>query len=223
MEYRTADSRKQFDRWSRRYDRDLLQRAFFEPSHRMVMEELCPKDRCILDVGCGTGRLAGRLLERFPDSQVWGLELSDGMIRAARRSEAAGSGRLHLVQGDSERLPFASDTFDAITCTHCFHHFPRQDRVVAEMFRVVRPGGRVLIIDGDRDRLWGRLLYDIFVVMVEGPVRHLTGQAFRSLYEAAGFAEVSQRRRRGPLPFLMTVGHAAKAHPAAERPYRLSA
>jgi ubiquinone/menaquinone biosynthesis C-methylase UbiE len=221
MAYTTTDSRRQFDRWSRRYNRDLLQTFFFEPSHRMILDELTASDQRILDVGCGTGRLAATILGHFSATQVWGLELSDGMLSRCRELEEFGRGRLHLVQADSERLPFASDFFDVITCTHCFHHFPHQERVVAEMYRVLQPGGRLLIIDGDRDRLWGRFLYDFCVVLVEGPVRHLTSQAFQQLYEVSGFAEVSHRRRRGPLPFVLTRGQAMK--PAAPKEYRLSA
>jgi ubiquinone/menaquinone biosynthesis C-methylase UbiE len=115
-----------------------------------------------------------------------------------------------VVQGDSERLPFADDTFDVVTCAHSFHHYPHQDRVVTEMHRVLRPGGRLLIIDGDRDGLWGRLVFDVVVVLMEGPVRHLTGRAFQELYHDCGFTDVSQQRRGGPLPFLMTVGRAVK-------------
>jgi ubiquinone/menaquinone biosynthesis C-methylase UbiE len=223
MAYQTADSRKQFDHWSSHYNGDWLQLFFFEPAHRMVLKELHATDQRILDIGCGTGRLAAAILRRFPHLHVWGLELSDGMLRECLKLEEASGGRLHLVQGDSERLPFASDTFDAITCTHCFHHFPHQDRVVAEMYRVLRPGGRLLIIDGDRDRWWGRLLFDVLVVLVEGPVRHLTGQAFRELYQASGFEDISQRRRRGPLPFLLTRGLAVKPRRSEQREYRLSA
>ena len=67
-------------------------------------------------------------------------------------------------------------------CAACgqFHHYPRQDVVAAEMHRVLRPGGRLYIIDGDRDRLWGRLVYDVVVVMMEGAVKHLSRAAFRS-------------------------------------------
>jgi ubiquinone/menaquinone biosynthesis C-methylase UbiE len=205
-----ADARKEFDRWSRWYDRDLLQPLFFQPSHRMLLEMLSPADQRILDVGCGTGVFAARVLERFPDTHVCGLDLSEGMLcKAAARCQAARD-RIHLVQGDSERLPFADDVFDAVTCTHSFHHYPRQDRVVAEMHRVLRPGGRLLIIDGDRDRLWGHLIFDVLVVLVEGPVHHMASRALRQLYREAGFENVSQRRRRGPLPFLMTVGEAVK-------------
>ncbi|HXG10254.1 MAG TPA: class I SAM-dependent methyltransferase [Gemmataceae bacterium] len=223
MVYQTADSRRQFDRWSSRYDRDWLQTFFFEPAHRMVLEELTAADRRVLDVGCGTGRLAAAILGRFPAAQVWGLELSDGMLRECRKLKELAGGRLHLVQGDSERLPFADDAFDVVTCTHCFHHFPYQDRVAAEMHRVLRPGGRLLIIDGDRDRWWGRLLFDVLVVLVEGPVRHLTSEGFRQLYRASGFDQISQRRRGGPLPFVLTCGRAVKPAHSGQQAYRRSA
>src|SRR5262249_7381833 len=118
--------------------------------------------------------------------------------------------RFHLVRGDSERLPFADDTFDVVTCTHSFHHYPQQERVVTEMYRVLRPGGRLLLIDGDRDGLWGRLIFDVFVVLMEGPGRHLPGAASGDLFGRAGFDDVSQRRRGGPLPFLLTTGRAVK-------------
>jgi ubiquinone/menaquinone biosynthesis C-methylase UbiE len=221
MAYTTADSQRQFDRWSCRYNRDLLQRFFFGPAHRMILNELRPSDRRILDIGCGTGRLAAVILRHFPAAQVWGLELSAGMLGRCRELEEFERGRLHLVRADSEHIPFASDFFDVVTCTHCFHHFPHQEQVVAEMYRVLRPGGRLLIIDGDRDRLWGRFLFDVCVVLVEGSVRHLTSRAFRRLYEVSGFAAVSHRRRRGPLPFVLTRGRAVK--PFARPAYRQSA
>ena len=61
------------------------------------------------------------------------------------------AGQVLPVQGDSERLPFATGSFDFVTCTNSFHHYPRQNRAVVEMHRVLRPGGRLLIIDGYRD------------------------------------------------------------------------
>jgi ubiquinone/menaquinone biosynthesis C-methylase UbiE len=210
MTYCTADAKLEFDRWSRRYDWDPLQFFFFRPSHRMLLDLMGPGDANVLDIGCGTGIFASQVLERLPGAHVWGLDLSDGMLAQAQARCRATAGRLHLVQGDSERLPFASDSFDVVTCSHSFHHYPRQERVLSEMHRVLRPGGRLLIVDGDRDRWWGHLVFEVLVVAMEGPVRHLTSGAFRDLYRTTGFGNVYQRRRGGPLPFLLTVGDAIK-------------
>src|ERR1700752_3257700 len=109
----TAEAKKEFDQWSARYDRDILQFCFFRPAHRMLLANLTAEDRRVLDVGCGTGRFAASVLHEFPESRVGGLDLSDGMLQQCQRRSEAASGRLHLVQGDSERLPFGDNAFDA--------------------------------------------------------------------------------------------------------------
>lgn len=221
MAYDKADARREFERWSTGYDRDLLQHFLFKPAHRMLLNALNVADGRVLDVGCGTGQFASRVLAHYPNTQVWGLDLCPGMLGQARQRVHAADGRFHLVQGDSEHLPFADDSFDAITCSHSFHHYPDQGRVVAEMHRVLRPGGRLFIIDGDRDRPWGWFVFNVVVVLMEGAVNHLTGRAYRDLYARAGFMELTQQRHRGVLPFLMTVGRAAK--PAITAPRRRAA
>jgi ubiquinone/menaquinone biosynthesis C-methylase UbiE len=206
MGYQTAEAARQFQRWSRRYDRDPLQWLFFQPSHRALLDQLGADDRWLLDVGCGTGQFAVRALQHLPHMQICGLDLSDAMLRQGRHRFEEVEGSLHLVRGDSAHLPFADDTFDVITCAHSFHHYPRQEQAVAEMHRVLRPGGRLLIVDGDRDRWWGHFLFDVVVVLLEGAVRHVSSRSFRKMFHEAGFMDIRQRRRRGPLPFLLTIG-----------------
>jgi ubiquinone/menaquinone biosynthesis C-methylase UbiE len=208
MTYEIARAREEFDRWSRRYDGDPLQRLFFQPSHRILLELLGEEHRRILDVGCGTGQFALRVLDRYARATVVGLDLSTNMLRRAR--ERYGKAALDLVCADSERLPFADGTFDAVTCSHSFHHYPNQEQVLMEMHRVLRRGGRLLLIDGDRDRWWGRFLFDCLVVWLEGPVRHQPSRVLRRLFQETGFEKICQRRRRGPLPFLVTIGQARK-------------
>jgi ubiquinone/menaquinone biosynthesis C-methylase UbiE len=210
MAYATADAKREFDQWSSSYDKGLLQTIFFRPAHRMLLAAMRPGENQILDIGCGTGSFAARALKSRPQASVVGLDLSEGMLAQCHERLRAADGRLQLVRGDSQRIPFADNSFDALTCSHSFHHYPRQDLVASEMFRVLRPGGRLYIIDGDRDRLWGRLVYDVVVVMMEGAVKHLSRAAFRSLYTSAGFVDVHQIRQRSILPFMMTVGEARK-------------
>jgi ubiquinone/menaquinone biosynthesis C-methylase UbiE len=187
----------------------------------MLLEALRPTDQWILDIGCGTGVFATRVLDCLPRAHVCGIDLSEGMLRKCQQRLEASGGAFSVVQGDSAHLPFADDTFDAVTCTHSFHHYPQQERAAREMHRVLRPGGRLMIIDGDRDRPWGRLVFDVVVVLMEGPVRHLSGRAFRDIFVSSGFEQISQRRRGGPLPFLLTIGEAVK--PAQATPTRKAA
>src|SRR5947209_13204336 len=100
MAYLTADAKKEFDLWSRHYDQDVLQHFFFHPAHRMMLAKMTAADRRVLDIGCGTGKFAACVLEDFPESQVWGIDLSDGMLGQCRARCEAAAGRLHLVQGD---------------------------------------------------------------------------------------------------------------------------
>src|ERR671934_2804884 len=101
MEYCTPPAPPQFARWSRRYDWDPLKPLFFRPSHRMILDALGPDVRRILDIGCGTGRFAARVLQHLPNAEVWGLDLSRGMVHRATRRQQDFLGRLQLVLGDS--------------------------------------------------------------------------------------------------------------------------
>lgn len=210
MGYHTCDARLEFDGWSRRYDRDPLQKLLFIPSHRMMVQRFQRSEERILDIGCGTSRFAEQVLSEFPKAEVVGLDLCPTMLRTSQTRPFTGRERLRLVQGDSQKLPFADNSFDLVTCSHSFHHYPNQLQVVSEMHRVLRPEGRLMIIDGDRDRWWGRLIFDVIVVLMEGRVKHLTGQAMAGLYQTVGFTDIVQFRRKGFLPFLLTVGTAMK-------------
>lgn len=213
MSYRISTAMAEFDRWSRSYDHSLLQRFFFRPSHDLILDHLTPDDQEILDIGCGTSLFAERVMQRFPEARVWGLDLSNRMLRQGVARYSRRLSQLHVVRGDSERLPFRDDSFDVVTCSHSFHHYPHQDRVVSEMYRVLRPGGRLMIIDGDRDGFWGRLVFDVVVTLAEGNVHHCSRKRFRKLFRGNGFQQVRQHQRGGFLPFVLTIGQANK--PAA--------
>lgn len=200
-------AQNQFDSWSKSYDRSILQKLFFRPSHDMILQnvELKAGDR-VLDVGCGTGIFAGRIARQYPGANVVGLDLSPGMLQIARHNCKHLDENVQFVEGDSEHLPFADDSFDVVTCVHSFHHYPNKHRVLAEMERVLRPGGIVCIIDGNRDNWWGYLVFDWVVTTIEGLVHHCSGKEFRDLYEQAGFGQVQQFRRGGVAPFMLTLG-----------------
>jgi ubiquinone/menaquinone biosynthesis C-methylase UbiE len=210
--YDKRQAAEEFSRWSESYDRCVLQWLLFGPSHRAMIGRIRARfgDRPIrvLDIGCGTGLFAARLREALPGARVTGVDLVSGMLARGRERWRKLAETAAPVQGDSERLPFDSAAFDVVTCANSFHHYPHQDRAVAEMRRVLRPGGRLILVDGYRDAPYGWLIYDVCVALREGNVHHCSRARVRALMEAAGLGAVEQKVHRGFAPFLLSEAEA---------------
>src|SRR5579864_3695523 len=223
MAYDRHQAADEFTRWSGSYDRCILQWLLFGPSHRAIIKRvrawLGDRQPRILDVGCGTGVFAARIRQSLPNAQVWGVDLVSGMLSKGAERWRRHSGHIIPVQGDSERLPFATSAFDVVTCANSFHHYPHQDRAIAEMHRVLRPGGRLMLIDGYRDAPWGWFIYDVCVAGVEGDVHHASARRFRELFTQAGLQAVAQTVHRGPAPFLLNEAVAAEPAPVLPAPH----
>lgn len=97
-----------------------------------------------LDVGCGTGAVLELLHARYPSKHLTGLDLTPGMIDVARAKQLD---NVSFVVGDAEALPFEPRSFDAVLCSNSFHHYPHPERFFAEVARVLRPGGRLVLRD----------------------------------------------------------------------------
>jgi ubiquinone/menaquinone biosynthesis C-methylase UbiE len=151
----------------------------------------------------------------MPQTRIWGVDLVSAMLVQGDARWRSDSNHMVAVQGDSERLPFPSAAFDVVTCANSFHHYPHQERAVAEMRRVLKPGGRLFLVDGCRDGLWGWFIYDVCVAGVEGDVLHASGRRVRDLFRRAGFVETEQKVHRNLAPFLLTEG-VARAIPASK-------
>jgi len=223
MSYDKHQATLEFSRWSDSYDRCILQWMLFGPSHRVLIGRIRAVSRGrpirMLDVGCGTGMFASAVRAALPAVKVVGIDLVAEMLAKGDSRWRLHSGHVFPVQGDSERLPFSSASFDIVTCANSFHHYPHQDRAVAEMRRVLKPGGRLMIIDGYRDNLWGWLIYDVCVAGVEGNVRHASAARFRDLMTQAGLQAIAQRVHFGLAPFLITEGIAAEPIPVIPTPH----
>ncbi len=105
-------------------------------------------DEHVLDVGCGTGALAYALAPLV--GEVVGVDASEELLAPAREHAPPGC---TFVVGDAEALPFPYGDFDLVGCLRVLHHVRRPELVVAEIARVTRPGGRILLADqlGDVD------------------------------------------------------------------------
>jgi demethylmenaquinone methyltransferase / 2-methoxy-6-polyprenyl-1,4-benzoquinol methylase len=139
--------RAMFDRIARVYDRmNSVMTAGMHHRWRERAADLAglrPGDRA-LDVATGTGDLAIALSRRVaPGGEVVGSDFSDGMLALARRKAP----ELRWEWGNALSLPYADDAFDAATVGFGARNFSDLDRGLAEMARVVRPGGRVVVLE----------------------------------------------------------------------------
>jgi len=108
----------------------------------------------VLDVGCGPGTDTIPLAELVGgDGFVHGIDRDESMVAEAgrRAADAAVAGRVEHRTGDAYALPWDDATFHAVRCERLFLHLDRPERATAEMVRVTRPGGRVVLMDTD----WG--------------------------------------------------------------------
>jgi ubiquinone/menaquinone biosynthesis C-methylase UbiE len=101
--------------------------------------------KSILDVGSGAGQIAGHLLDfADPDARITCIDLSQPMLRRAR--QRLKSDRPSYVVADVTSLPFADNSFDGITCGYVLEHVPDPPLGLKELARVLRPGGRMLLL-----------------------------------------------------------------------------
>jgi ubiquinone/menaquinone biosynthesis C-methylase UbiE len=140
---------ERFNRWAASYDRHYLQRLIFEPVQETILAVAAaefPEPTAILDVGCGTGRLLRTAEQRFPAARLEGVDAAVEMVRYAQGVLPAAS-RITFRQATAERLPFADAQFDLVFSTMTFHHWNDQRAGIAEVARVLKPGGRWLLAD----------------------------------------------------------------------------
>jgi len=169
-----------FDRIAHRYD--LLNHLFslnIDKRWRRRVNEFLPKgDRLdVLDLACGTG---DQLLALYAGGRVQsgvGIDLAENMLALGRRKiDAAGLGnRLQLQTGDAQRLAFADSSFDVVTISFGIRNMVDVGLALCEVLRVLRPGGRVLVLEFSLPR--SRLTRSVYLFYL----RHILPRLGRAL------------------------------------------
>ena len=169
----------------RPYDEVLVPRMF-EPWARLLADELAvAPGEAVLDVACGPGSATRVLAARVgPSGRVTGCDLSEGMLATARSKPPVGDGaEIEYLAAPADALPVGDAEFDLVTCQQGLQFFPDRPRALAEMRRVLRPGGRVGIA--------------VWRAIAEVPPFEAVRQA---IAEVAG-SELAERYAAGPWGF----------------------
>jgi SAM-dependent methyltransferase len=143
----------------------------------------------VLDLGCGTGHTALAFAAR--GAAVEALDLTAEMLAQGRRmAEERGLANVRFREGDVARLPFADAAFDVVTSRLSAHHYAHPDAAVREVARVLRPGGRLLLVDSvaPADPAQDTFLNAIEVLRDPSHARDHTVDQWCALIEAAGLA-----------------------------------
>ena len=181
---------REYDFLARYYDR--IWAFYIRETTRKTLDRLeAPIRARVLDVGCGTGEMLRQLRMTRPSVTLSGIDPCKKML--ALSYEKLGD-VVDLRQGYAESLPYADDSFDAVISNSVFHYIREPRKALAEMARVLVPGGQLLITDWSRDYMMCRLC-DRVLRLIEGAhVQVYSGDELRALLKAGGFIEIAVER-----------------------------
>jgi demethylmenaquinone methyltransferase/2-methoxy-6-polyprenyl-1,4-benzoquinol methylase len=207
-----------FTRVASRYDlmNDLMSAGVHRLWKDAMMDWLAPRaGQRLIDVAGGTGDIAFRFLARAPGARASVVDLTESMLIEGRaRAEAQQmADALDWTVGDAMALPFADACFDVYTISFGIRNVTRIDRALAEAYRVLRPGGRLMVLEFSQipnealQWLYDRYSFNVIPAMgqvvandrdsyqylVESIRRFPDQEAFASMIRAAGFAQVKYR------------------------------
>lgn len=177
--------REEFNRWAEAGRGEEMER-----DHRRIAEKtlelmnIRPTDR-ILDMSCGAGWLSAEFARRVPQGQVVGLDLSDEMIRRAR-ARYHDHANLMFVVGGVDEIPWDDDVFTNVISVEAFYYYPDQPRALAEVLRVLRPGGSAwILINLYKENIYSHGWADKLGV----PVWIRSGDEYCAMMREVGFIE----------------------------------
>ncbi|WP_017318797.1 class I SAM-dependent methyltransferase [Mastigocladopsis repens] len=187
-----AKVRQQYDRLADIYDRRWHSYVTDTLSFLNTWAELSPQAR-VLDVACGTGEFEQVILAENPTQSIIGVDISEKMLAIARHKCRNYSNAVFQTASAS-LLPFADRTFDVVISANAFHYFDRPETALSEMKRVLKPDGRVIILDWCKDYFLCRLCDRILPLFDSAYKQCYTQDEFHRLLIDVGF-EIQRDRR----------------------------
>ena len=188
--------RQEFNRWAEAGRGEGMEQDHL-PIVLPVLDRmrLSPEDN-VLDVGCGAGWLSRLLAEQVPEGRVVGVDISDEMIRRARRSNADLENAMFVI-GEAEELPWDANFFNHAISVEAAYYWPDPLGALREVQRVLREGGKAWLLinyyrENEHAHQWGTIL--------SIPAHLRSGAEWVALFTEAGFSDVKHERIPDPTP-----------------------
>jgi ubiquinone/menaquinone biosynthesis C-methylase UbiE len=187
---------ERFDQWAGTYEDSRLQRIFFDRIHEATVAlaaGIVDNPGCVLDVGCGTGKLLRRASALWPEAKFFGVDPANGMVEMAKRLTPGAT----FFTGMAEALPLKEASVDLAMSTTSFHHWQDQAAGIREIARVLRPGGCFILVDAS---------FPEWFVRIFRPKRFHSPAQMRALFTQAGL-EIQAQKRLVWGRWLATIGN----------------
>lgn len=172
-------SKTNFDQQASTYDNDIKgqhARSLYPVLLKKISEVPC---HTVLDLGCGTGEMIKRILQQDKNKSLYGIDLSEKMLDVAKNKLGK---EVTFVLGDSEDIPFSDSFFDVVYCNDSFHHYPAPDKVLSEVYRVLKPHGIFIMCDCWQPAI-GRAIMNFYMKhSSEGDVKIYSEHEIRDLF-----------------------------------------
>src|SRR5574337_299239 len=155
----------------------------------------------VLDIGCGSGWLTRLIAERVPEGRGVGMDVSDEMVRRARRATGDDDrfGHVMFIVGEVQEIPWEANFFTRVISVESAYYWPDPAKGLREIFRVLREGGSAWLLinyyryrDNPHCHQWGKVL--------TVPMHLLSAAEWEGLFHDAGFTDVAHRRIPDPTP-----------------------
>lgn len=190
MDKKEQQSKKAYDRIADDYENTFdgkFTRSFKDELVLAVRLDDCAE---VLDVACGNGELLARLNHKTPIRGT-GIDISDEMIRVAKAKYPG----FEFYTSSCAPLPFKDNTYDALTVSAAFHHFPDPDGFAAEAFRVLKRGGRLYVAEIHFPAPF-RQLFNVLILPLynAGDVKIYPSAELLKIFSKAGFTNLSVHR-----------------------------
>jgi SAM-dependent methyltransferase len=188
--------RTEFNRWAESGKGEAMEEDHLPIALPMLAKMALRADENVLDVGCGAGWLVRLIAREVTEGRIVGMDISDEMVRHARRVCADVENALFIV-GASEEIPWEANFFTRAVSVESSYYWPDPARALREVFRVLGEGGEAWILinyyrDNPYCHQWGTLL--------SIPAKLLSAEEWAALFCDAGFVDVKHERISDPTP-----------------------
>jgi ubiquinone/menaquinone biosynthesis C-methylase UbiE len=187
------NSIREFNKWADTYD-GFFNRIYFSMSNKILANLIhLQPNQSLLDVGCGTGIFLEIFAKKIRGAKLYGVDISPEMVSVAK-NKFRNYPNIKIVRGSVSKLPYEMNQFNYVVCANSLHHHPDSEKSVREMVRVLKRGGKLLILDGFTDgnfrkKFWGKENKS----HREGKVYRYTKKEMENLFKTVGLININQR------------------------------